>query len=44
MEEGGFTLVEQDIDNPTRTRVRDKYNNAQKGISVQEAEKFVLRQ
>ena len=44
MEEGGFTLVEQDIDNPTRTRGRDKYNNAQKGISVEEAEKFVERQ
>ena len=39
MEEGGFTVVEQEVGNPSRKRGRDKYDNVFRGISEEEAAK-----
>ena len=40
MEDGGFTLIEQDVDNPNRTKGRDKYTTVVRGISKEEAEQY----
>jgi len=38
MEEGGFTMVDQDAINPSRKRGRDDYDNVVVGITQEEAE------
>ena len=39
MEEGGFTVIEQEGENPNRKRGRDKYGHVFKGITEEEAKK-----
>ena len=40
MEEGGFTLVQEEPDNVSRKRGRDKYDQVFKGVSEEEANRL----